>query len=145
LLLNDALRFNEVGRHAGAVEFTGEIRTASGLVLDPPRTFAVSFVVSSRNATALDQALSRLTTVALTANVADQLDAVKALRVVRDPIVVKHLKQILAHTIVHDFAILHALAQIRSNDARLTLEAATASENAERAEIARNALSRSRP
>jgi hypothetical protein len=143
LLLDEALQFSQEGRYEGAVEFAGEVSTESGVVLDSPRAFPLSFVIAPRNAAALDQAYSRLATLALTADATERLEATKALSAVRDPIVVKYLEHILAKTTHYDGIVLNTLAQIASDDARRALEAAAASDNVDRAKRARQALLRS--
>jgi hypothetical protein len=143
LLLNDWLRFDQIGTYEVTIRLTEPIRTASGENVKTPPATQFQLRVGPHDPHALRQVCQRLAdTVMLGETAEERLNAARALSHVADPAVLPFVREILAARRDVDWLLVQGLVRVRHAAAEAILLEMAQSMNEERAALGRNALER---
>ncbi len=142
LLLDDWVRFDEVGTYQVALAFTRHFNTDSGQA-GPLPDAAVSVTVTARNVEALRQRYAELTAAILSNPYTEKgRSAEHALTSTDDPVIIPFLSDLLKRSHRSDSAVMAALGRIGTPEALELLQSERTSRDPERAALANDAWSR---
>jgi len=137
LVLNQWFRFDQAGIYVVEIRLKTGITTAAGIPIDVPTPGHFTIDVRPRNEWALKATCERLAqTVIETADVAQRLDAARALSYVADPVAVSYIASVIASTDAVDSLLIPALARIGGSEAWETLKRLQNSPDRDRASLA---------
>jgi hypothetical protein len=143
LLLNEWYPFDQVGSYEVDIRLNSAFKSAAGRVANPRTSDTLRFHISPRNEERLRKACEHLTVATITgSNAQAQLDAVRALSYIDDPVALPFLQQILQATIRFDSIAIEGIRRVGTPDARSALAQLAASSDEERAKLALDALRR---